>query len=111
MNVFKKIYCRVYQSVFYLLMPFLPYRKPKTYEDNEKVIDILKEKSINSILIVTDKGIVQNGILDEIVNVLNENNINFSIYDKTIPNPTISNVEEAREQYINNNHQGIIAVV
>ena len=33
MNVFKKIYCRVYQSVFYLLMPFLPYRKPKIYED------------------------------------------------------------------------------
>ena len=29
MNIFKKIYCRSFQTVFKIALPFLPYRKPK----------------------------------------------------------------------------------
>ncbi|MDE6656064.1 MAG: iron-containing alcohol dehydrogenase, partial [Anaeroplasmataceae bacterium] len=38
------------------------------------------------------------------------NDIAYIVYDKTIPNPTIDQVEEARVLYLDNHCQGIIAV-
>lgn len=45
-------------------------------------------------LIVTDKGIVNTGILKIITDILDGDNIPYSIYDKTVPNPTDENVTE-----------------
>ena len=67
-------------------------------------------KNINSVLIVTDKGIVNNGIVLPIEKSLQESNIKYSIYDKTNPNPTVDNVEEALLVYKANNCNGLIAV-
>ena len=38
MNIFNKVYCRIYQFVFKLVMPFLPYRKPKVLDNSEGII-------------------------------------------------------------------------
>ena len=46
-------------------------------------------------LIVTDQGIVACGILKTITDILDAANVQYAIYDKTIPNPTDKNVEEA----------------
>ena len=50
-------------------------------------------------LIVTDKGIVNTGILKIITDILDGDNIPYSIYDKTVPNPTDENVTEGVAQY------------
>lgn len=110
MNIFKKIYCRVFQTGFYIAMPFLPYREPTIYSSVEEIPDILKKEKINSILLVTDKGIRNLGISKPLEETLKLNNINYAIYDDTNPNPTIDNVEEARKMYIENNSQAIIAL-
>ena len=42
MNIFAKIFCRVYQGCFYIAMPLMPYREPKKYDsisDIEKILD------------------------------------------------------------------------
>ena len=109
MNIFSKLYCRVFQFGFRIALPFLPYRKPKILTENNEIVDVLKFHHINNILLVTDKGIIANNLVSPLLKEIEENNINYVIYDQTVPNPTINNVEEARRFYIDNNLQGIIA--
>lgn len=110
MNVFSKIYCRSFQFIMKCAIPFLPYRKPILLDSQEEIVDILKSKKIDSVLIATDKGIVSIGLLEPLKDILSKGNIRFVVYDKTVPNPTSNNVEEARKLYLENKLQGIIAI-
>lgn len=69
----------------------------------------VKEKKISKVMVVTDKGLMSIHLLDPMLEVLKKNDIDYVIYDKVQPNPTISNVEECRELYLKNNCQGFIA--
>lgn len=110
MNIFKRVYCRAFQFIMKCAIPFMPYRKPIILKSQEDIPVILKEKGINSILIATDKGIVRAGLLTNLCDILDKNNIKYVVYDETVPNPTSDNVEDARKIYLDNNLQGIIAL-
>ena len=47
MNILKKIYCRIYQNIFKIALPLMPYRKPKILESTEDIVNILYENNIN----------------------------------------------------------------
>ncbi|MBN8202935.1 iron-containing alcohol dehydrogenase [Bacillus sp. NTK034] len=105
-------YCRIVQKTFKLASPFLPWREPELLEGSnslDKLPDVIRKKDISRILIVTDSGISALGLMDGLLLNLQKKNIEFYIYDKTIPNPTITNIEEALEVYKKNDCQGIIA--
>src|SRR5699024_11888490 len=70
---------------------------------------LVKEYNIKKILIVTDQGIVSASLLDSLLKELDKLEVNYLIYDRTVPNPTIDNIEEAVHMYENNNCEGIIA--
>lgn len=61
-------------------------------------------------LIVTDKGIVQTGILKIITDILDGDDIPYSVYDKTVPNPTDENVTEGVAQYKADGCDGLISI-
>ncbi|RBP95820.1 alcohol dehydrogenase class IV [Cytobacillus firmus] len=105
-------YCRMVQKTFKLASPFLPWREPELLEGAnslDKLPDVIKKKEISRILIVTDSGISALGLMDGLLSNLQKKNIEFNIYDKTISNPTITNIEEALKAYKKNDCQGIIA--
>lgn len=52
------------------------------------------DRKISKLLIVTDEGIRDSGLLDDFLNGLEENGITSSIYDQVEPNPTIQIAEE-----------------
>ncbi len=108
MNVIKKIYCRVFQFCFRVAMPFLPYRNPEVLSSEREIAEVLIRKGICSVLIVTDECLHGLGLLDLLLCELTEDGISYVIYDKTVANPTVTNVEEARVQYLENGCQGII---
>ena len=110
MNILFKTYCRIYQSIFRLAMPLLPYRNPTIFENIEDVSKILIKENKNRVLICTDKGIVNAGLLNKLTSSLKENNIEFLIYDKTTPNPQSNQVLEAYNLYVDNNLSAIIAI-
>ena len=89
MFVFKSIYCRIFQGAFRLALPILPYREPEIINSLEYLSKILQSKKLNSVLIVTDKGIIKNCLVAPLEAALTEQNINYVIYDGTMPNPTI----------------------
>ena len=93
-----------------MALPLLPYREPKIIPSCEGLADILTQEVAGSVLIVTDEGIVKNQLVLPIENVLQGNKIKYVIYDKTQPNPTVSNVEEGLALYNQSGCDAIIAI-
>ena len=110
MNIFAKIYCRVFQTAFRMALPFLPYREPEAIGSCTEIGKVAKKEKISSILIVTDKGIVNNGLVDPVVAALQTSGISYYIYADTQPNPTVQNVEDALKAYKANHCDALIAI-
>ena len=110
MNIAKKVFCRVFQTAFRLALPILPYREPEIVSSCTRLGAVLKNENIKSVLIVTDKGIVNNGLVAPLEKMLNDCGVAFTVYDKTQPNPTVHNVEEALALYKQNNCDSLIAI-
>lgn len=108
MNLMKKIYCRVFQTCFRIAIPVLPYRNPKVLSSVKEIPEIIKDKGISSVLVVTDESLHRLGLLDVLKTELEAAKISYTVYDKTVANPTIANVEEARALYIENRCDAII---
>lgn len=109
MNIFKKMYCRIFQMCFRIALPFLPYREPVILDSIKEIPNNLKNLSIKNILLITDKGIRNLGITKELEDILSKNNINCIVYDETLPNPTIDNIESARKLYVDYSCEALIA--
>lgn len=106
----KSLFCRVYQTGFRIAIPFLPYREPETIKSCTQLGTVFEKKKISSVLIVTDVGIVSNGLLAPIKSVLESEKISYTVYDGTLQNPTVQNVEDALELYRENVCNAIIAI-
>ena len=109
MNIFKKFYCRTYQGVFRMMLPILPYRQPKPLANCQDIVYTLQDHKIASVLLVTDKSIRGLGLTQELEGAIKENKIAITVFDKTVPNPTTENVDEALKLYKENGCQAIIA--
>ncbi|WP_346706966.1 iron-containing alcohol dehydrogenase [Massilistercora timonensis] len=108
MNRFRKMYCRTFQTVFKIALPFLPYRKPKIVGSVKALPEILKKRRCENVLIITDAGIRKLGLTQRLEKVLAKNEIPYTIYDRTVANPTTENVAEAVELYRANDCRAII---
>ena len=108
----KVFYSRLYQNVFKLVMPLMPWRKPELLEGPgsiKRVPEILARLKINNVLIVTDGMLMKLGLLDGLMQALKDHGCQYAIYDKTVPDPTIENVEEALQLYHQQGCKAIIA--
>ena len=109
MFVVRRVYCRIFQKAFRAALPFLPYRKPKLLHSVKEIPEVCRKWKVDSVMLVTDAGIRSAGLTDFLEKTLEENGIDCCVYDRTVANPTIWNVEEARELYLENEAQAIIA--
>lgn len=108
----KRIACRIYQKIMKFTAYFLPWREPVLIEGEDSVLelpDILVEKGLKRILVVTDANLVRLGLLEPLLRILERDGITHTLYDKTVPNPTIANVEEALTLYKDNLAEAIVA--
>ena len=110
MFIIKKLACRVFQMAFRAALPILPYREPHIVPSCDSLGPVFKKEKTTCVLIVTDAGIVKNGLLAPVEETLKTNKINYFIYDKTNPNPTVANVEEALKMYHENGCDTLIAI-
>ena len=108
MNPVKKLYCRTFQTVFKIALPFLPYRKPKVVGSVKALPDIILKKKCSKVLIITDSGIRKLGLTRRLEKALGAAGIPCIIYDKTVANPTTVNVAEAVKLYLDNGCDCII---
>ncbi len=99
MNVFSRLYSRIFQKIFRIAIPFMPYRKPKLLENCKEAAALIKEKGKRRPLIVTDAGVVAHGVLAPVTEALDGAGIGYEIFDRTPANPTVSAIEEAFSLY------------
>lgn len=91
-----------------MAIPILPYRNPEILDSATEIPLYLKGENIERVLIVTDKSINGLGLIKPLSEALEAEKIKYFIYDETVPNPTVENVEAAKEIYINNNCKALI---
>lgn len=107
----KNLFFRIYQFVFRVFAFFLKWRKPELLSGSGSLLDLpelIQSKGISKVLIVTDQGIMDLGLTKNLESGLKNEGINYVIYDKTVPNPTVDNVEEAARVYLKNECEAII---
>jgi alcohol dehydrogenase len=103
---------RLYQLILRFAAYIMPWRKPELIQGEnclDRLPGLLKSKGIENILIVTDPTILSNGLLDGLLRGLGEEKATYVLFDKTVQNPTVENVEEALELYIKRGCRAIIA--
>ena len=108
----KKCGYRIAQKVLKLAMCFMDWSEPELLEGEGAILKLpafIKNKNINKVLIVTDKGLMSINLLDSLFEELKKENIDYVIYDGVQPNPTIPSIEECKQIYLDNDCQGIIA--
>lgn len=108
----KKCYYRINQKVLKLGLCFMNWKEPELLEGEGAVLKLpkfIKDKGINKVLVVTDKGLMNLHILDPLFEELKAQRMEYVVYDGVQPNPTIPNIEECKDVYIKNKCQGIIA--
>ncbi len=99
MNPLMKVYCRAYQLVFRAAMPILPYREPERFGSVEELKEALHRLKPKGVLLVTDAQLRAQGTTRSFEELLEKMKIPCIVYDRTRPNPTVENVEEALRLY------------
>ena len=108
----KKCYYRICQKVLKFAMCFMNWSEPTLLEGEGAILKLpklIKDKGLNRILVVTDKGLMNIHLLDPLFEELKAHGIEYFVYDGVQPNPTIPSIEECKDMYLNNNCEGIIA--
>ncbi|QVY61959.1 iron-containing alcohol dehydrogenase [Cytobacillus gottheilii] len=60
--------------------------------------NILKKESARKVIVYTDKGIRNAGLVDELCKVLEETGVEFNVYDDIKPEPSYIEVEKIQEE-------------
>lgn len=105
-------YCRVYQKALYVGSFFLDWSKPELLKGAGAVKQLpgaIKAKGLSKVLVVTDKGLMSLKLLDSLFEELGNTGIDYVVFDGVQPNPTIDNIEDAVELYLENGCEGIVA--
>jgi aldehyde:ferredoxin oxidoreductase len=92
--------------------PLLPWREPQLLEGPGSLGDLpalLKRQAIGKVLIVTDQGITRLGLMDGLLESLRREDIGHFVFDGTVPNPTVDNIETALGHYHREKCQAILA--
>ena len=113
MNILYKFYCRTYQTIFRFASYALPWHKPEIISGSNSMVSLaqrFKEKGVRRALLVTDAGILKLRLEKTLINAMNEQGIDIEVYGKTIPNPTIANIEEALALYKSSKCNALIAL-
>ncbi len=106
------LFYRVYQAIMRLVTGLVKWKDAEVIEGQNSILKIpalLVKVGYNKVLLVTDKGITALGLTAPLLSGLEKAGITCHVYDETIPNPTIDNIEEALKIYKKNGCQAIIA--
>jgi len=108
MNILKSLYCRIFQFVFKLALPFLPYKDPKILDNITDITTTLK--ACDKPLIVVDPVVYKLGLIDGLLDSLNNHKIEYKVFTDLTPNPTIDQANNAYKIFVDEKCNKLIAV-
>ncbi len=110
----KHVWYRVYQKAFKLVMAtnLFNWKEPELLEGPgavKKLPAFIKSKGLNNVLVVTDKGLTGLHLLDGMYEEMDKAGVKYTVFDGVQPNPSIENIEAAKDCYLQNKCEGIVA--
>ena len=108
----KIFYYRAYQKIMKIGMFFMDWSEPELLTGPGAILklpEVIKQRGISKVMIVTDKGLMSLNLLDGLFGKLKEEGVSYVVYDGVQPNPSIENIEEAREMFVSNGCEAMIA--
>ena len=108
----KTTWCRSFQAAMKASNYALGYHTPRTIEGPgcvKKIPEDILAQGIDSVLLVTDKGLTELGLPNGLIAALEEAGIHYTVFDDIQPNPTDINIEEGYKAFVAGGCQGIIA--
>ncbi len=109
MNVFKAAYCRIFQTVFKIALPFLPYKNPEIIDSVNAVAGVIKARGKRKPLLVTDSVIYSLGLCAPLEESLKAEGVEYCVYSGVVANPTSDNVDGAVKVFKENGCDCLIA--
>ena len=91
----------------------LPWRVPEQLSGEGSLADLpkfIKEKGWKSGLVVSDEMLVKLGLVEPLLEGMKKEGIKATLFDKVVPNPTITNVEDGLAIYKKEECDHIIAL-
>lgn len=107
-----RIFCRGYQLIMKMVMKLLPWKMPQTISGVgcvKEIPSIIKKEGLAKALIVTGPNIHRKGLLNEMLNSMKNESIDYVIYDEVSADPSDGEVEAGRVLYLINCCECIIA--
>jgi len=104
---------RIFQKALKVGSAFLNWREPELLTGINAFNDLpknIQDKAMSRILIVTDKGILETGMVDPFTEKLDQLNIAYSIFEQVEPSPPKEVIEKLAIQYKENYSEAMVAV-
>ena len=76
----------------------------------QAIADEVKSRKLKKALLCSDPDLIKFGVTQKVIDVLEENNLEYVIYSNIKPNPTIENVQTGVKTYLDAKADYIIAV-
>lgn len=99
MNIFYRAYCRIFQGVFRLALPLLPYKNPEVRNAISEIPEVLSAHGVKRPLVVTDAALFGCGAVEPLFAALGDASCDYTVYKDVVANPTTENVESAIAEY------------
>ncbi len=107
----KKRAYRVQHKVMKTASTIIPFPQPVLLTGPgsvKKLAENIRIRGLKNVLVVTDKVLMELGLPDGLLESLEQNDVNYTVFDDVQPNPTIQNVEKGRKAYKKNKCDGIV---
>lgn len=93
----EKAFLRIYMQLFKVLSFLVPYRWPRTFSGagaTRELLAHMAKEQYRHVLLVTDKGLLELGLLEPLYEQAKALKIPLSTYDGILPDPTVAQIEE-----------------
>ena len=113
MNIFKRILIRLYQKILYLFSLLLNFKEPLLISGKDsfsRLVEELKKHNFKHVFLVTGKRIHSLKLDELLTKLLDNENIKYTLYFDFTTDPTIKQINDGANLYINNKCDCIVAI-
>lgn len=76
----------------------------------ELIVPEIQRMNVKKALVVTDNVLVEIGVVQDVLNVLNQAKIAYAVFSDVKPNPTVSNVNDGYQALLDNKCDFVISI-
>ncbi|MBM7841278.1 alcohol dehydrogenase class IV [Alkalihalobacillus xiaoxiensis] len=110
--MFYLLYCRSAQKAARSMTKRLQWRVPITFGGKgslKQLEEIMNGGTMGKALVITDDTMVELKLVELMQDILQEGQHPYTVFSKTVPNPTVENIEDALHLYHQENCSSLIA--